>query len=145
VASLIIGILMVGFVGHLYSEGASSKTLPPPTVSGLNCPAKPNCVSSLAAGDHYIAPLQIFGPKPIEQLMTALQKAELIIEQHSKVYLHATATSAVFGFVDDIHILLPLKANGQFEVRSMSRVGYSDLGANRERIEELRMILNNQG
>ena len=50
-------------------------------------------------------------------------------------------TTSVMGFVDDVEFLNE-PANGQMSVRSASRVGYSDLGANRKRIEAIRTALN---
>jgi uncharacterized protein (DUF1499 family) len=59
-------------------------------------------------------------------------------------YLHAECTSAVFGFVDDLELHLRT-AEGIIAVRSASRLGYSDLGVNRRRIEDLRAILLKHG
>ncbi|MCE3240443.1 MAG: hypothetical protein K0Q83_950 [Deltaproteobacteria bacterium] len=59
-------------------------------------------------------------------------------------YLHAECTSAVFGFVDDLELHLRI-AEGVIAVRSASRLGYSDLGVNRRRIEDLRALLIKRG
>ena len=59
-------------------------------------------------------------------------------------YLHAECRSAVFGFVDDLELNLR-PAEGIIAVRSASRLGYSDLGVNRKRIETLRTALIRQG
>ena len=59
-------------------------------------------------------------------------------------YLHAECASAVFGFVDDLELHLR-RAEGIIAVRSASRLGYSDLGVNRHRIENLRALLISQG
>lgn len=49
--------------------------------------------------------------------------------------LEATATSRLFGFVDDVVVRIrPLNGGARVDVRSTSRVGRSDLGANAERI-----------
>ena len=45
-------------------------------------------------------------------------------------YIHAEFTSAFFRFVDD--------GTRTIHVRSASRVGYSDFGVNRRRVEEIR-------
>jgi uncharacterized protein (DUF1499 family) len=50
----------------------------------------------------------------------------------------------VFGFVDDLELHLRA-AEGVIAVRSASRLGYSDLGVNRRRIEDLRALLIKQG
>jgi uncharacterized protein (DUF1499 family) len=55
-------------------------------------------------------------------------------------YLHATATSRVFGFVDDLELHADPTA-GVIEARSVSRLGDSDLGVNARRLEILRRAL----
>lgn len=55
-------------------------------------------------------------------------------------YLHATVTSRIFGFVDD----LELHADPErqvLEARSLSRLGDSDLGVNARRLETLHRAL----
>jgi uncharacterized protein (DUF1499 family) len=52
-------------------------------------------------------------------------------------YLRAEFTSRLFGFVDDLELLWN-PAQEIFDVRSASRVGHGDLGANRRRVEALR-------
>ena len=50
-------------------------------------------------------------------------------------YLAAEYYSKLFGFVDDVEFR---KASDAVHVRSASRVGHSDMGANKKRISELR-------
>jgi uncharacterized protein (DUF1499 family) len=52
-------------------------------------------------------------------------------------YLHAEFRSPVFRFTDDVE-LLQEREEQLFHIRSASRVGYSDLGANRKRVERIR-------
>jgi uncharacterized protein (DUF1499 family) len=59
-------------------------------------------------------------------------------------YLHAECASAVFGFVDDLELQLRA-SEGRIAVRSASRLGRSDLGVNRRRVEALRSELARQG
>lgn len=59
-------------------------------------------------------------------------------------YLHAECQSALFGFVDDLELHLKA-ANAVIDVRSASRLGYSDLGVNRRRVEDLRSQLIKRG
>jgi len=59
-------------------------------------------------------------------------------------YLHATATSRVFGFVDDLELLAD-PDRGLLQVRSASRLGDSDLGVNLRRVEGLRRGLVDEG
>lgn len=55
-------------------------------------------------------------------------------------YLHATATSALFGFVDDLELYAD-SAHGQLQARSVSRLGDSDLGVNSRRLAGLQKQL----
>ena len=52
-------------------------------------------------------------------------------------YLHATFKTPLLGFVDDVEFLL-VRERRTIDVRSASRVGRSDFGANRKRVERLR-------
>lgn len=106
------------------------------------CPDSPNCVCSIdQSAAHGIAPL-IWKGEPqagLERLLQILQqfprtRCEPITEQN---YLHAESTSALFRFVDDVEFLADPQA-GVIHVRSASRVGRSDLGVNRHRVEEIR-------
>ena len=55
-------------------------------------------------------------------------------------YLHAECSSAVFGFVDDLELHLR-PAQNLIAVRSAARLGHSDFGVNRKRVESLRSLL----
>jgi uncharacterized protein (DUF1499 family) len=55
-------------------------------------------------------------------------------------YLHATATSALFGFVDDLELYAD-SSGGVLQARSVSRLGDSDLGVNAQRLAALRQQL----
>jgi uncharacterized protein (DUF1499 family) len=104
------------------------------------CPDSPNCVCSDGTGDHAIAPFKFSGPP--DQAWQAAKKALLslprtkIINETERT-LRAESTSLIFRFVDDVEFELRA-AQGIIAVRSASRVGYSDLGANRRRIEAIR-------
>lgn len=54
-------------------------------------------------------------------------------------YLHVEFRSSLFGFVDDVEFLADEAAN-VIHVRSASRIGYSDGGTNRRRVEMLRAL-----
>ena len=111
------------------------------------CPASPNCISSDDADtDHWASPL-VFDGDPATAWSAArtavlsLPRTEIVSETEG--YLHAECRSAVFGFVDDLELHLRLEG-GIIAVRSASRLGYSDWGVNRHRVEELRATLTRQ-
>ena len=106
------------------------------------CLNSPNCVSSQANPldrRHYIAPFVITGTPEAAwlALRTILKKQDrTVITHETDVTLHAEAISLVFSFVDDIDIILDAEAR-LLHIRSASRVGHSDFGVNRRRIEAL--------
>jgi uncharacterized protein (DUF1499 family) len=136
----------------LFTIGLIIMTLSSPTEAKAlalpSCPSSPNCVSSQAAdSDHFIAPFKIKG-KP-EDAFAALKKvlseqSRTVVTEATADTLHAEATSLVFRFVDDVQAILDEDA-GLIHIRSASRVGYSDFGVNRRRMEVLRAALQQAG
>ncbi|MFB3106560.1 MAG: DUF1499 domain-containing protein [Pseudomonadales bacterium] len=62
---------------------------------------------------------------------------ELVNEARLQGMIEATATTFWFGFKDDMVVRIrPSGAGSVIDVRSVSRVGMSDLGANARRIGE---------
>ena len=121
----------------------------PPTDIGVrnghltDCPSSPNCVSSQASdSEHAIAALPLRGDRAQSRthlltLLASQPQATVVSAQDD--YIHAEFTSQIMRFVDDVEFLLGPQA---IEVRSASRVGRSDLGVNRERVELLRQQLS---
>jgi len=106
------------------------------------CPARPSCVSSRAEDEaHRIAPL--VAEASGEQLRSRLEALlsadpQLRIAHSTPRYLHAVIVSR-WGLRDDLEVLIG--DDGVIEVRSLSRFGFDDGGANRERVEALRSAL----
>ena len=102
------------------------------------CPDSPNCVNSFSSGGHdAIAPLAA-DIREIERVLLGLRRANIVKVDGN--YLHAEFTSRFMGFVDDVEFLF-VPSERLTHVRSASRLGYSDFGANRDRIEALRATL----
>ena len=102
------------------------------------CPDSPNCVSSYASDEeHGIEPLTA-NLRQIEQILLTIDAAN-IVEAGSN-YLYAEFTSSLMGYVDDVEFQFDAASN-LTHVRSASRLGQSDLGANRKRIESIRSKL----
>ena len=103
------------------------------------CPSSPNCVSSFAGEErHRIAPFS-FTDEPTAAFARLTQmirqhRDATIIEEGSG-YLRAELRTTLF--VDDAEFLLDGEKK-LIHLRSASRLGYSDLGKNRSRLEELR-------
>ncbi len=106
-----------------------------------SCPSSPNCVCSESdGGTAGIAPLAYEGDDSaalarLAEVLAAMPRTAVVTR--SDDYMHVTFTSAIFRFVDDVEFRLDREA-GVIHVRSASRVGYSDLGANRARVERIR-------
>lgn len=109
------------------------------------CPDSPNCVSSDEKREsHFVSPIKFS--------ITAKQAFE-----HSKKYFSSSSnfkittvkpnylriedTSMIMGFVDDIE--LNVRPDEKIiAIRSASRVGHSDFGVNKERVERFRLEFN---
>jgi uncharacterized protein (DUF1499 family) len=116
---------------------------PPQDIGNLDgrlagCPDSPNCVCSFETREsHTIAPLQA-NLAQVQQVLLGLPEARIISSDGN--YLYAEFTSRLMGFVDDVEFLYE-PGSGLTHVRSASRVGYSDMGVNRKRIESIRTAL----
>lgn len=104
------------------------------------CPPIPNCVSSEAAGEQQIDPFTYSGDRAAarQRLLDLLHReprTTLVVAQSD--YLHVEFASAFFGFVDDGEFFFPAE-QPIIEVRSAARLGRSDFGVNRRRLERLR-------
>lgn len=99
------------------------------------------CVSSLATDpDRRVAPLAYEGSRESARLaliriLAALPDARLVLQTED--YLHVEFRSRLMRYVDDLELLLPA-AQPRIELRSASRLGYTDFGVNRARVETLR-------
>ncbi|MDK9706569.1 MAG: DUF1499 domain-containing protein [Desulforhopalus sp.] len=103
------------------------------------CPGSPNCVSSQAADEaHRITPLLF--TDTAEQALARLRKTlagrpDTTIIAEDPGYLRVEFRTTLF--VDDGEFFVDPEQR-QIHVRSASRLGYSDLGKNRSRMEEVR-------
>ncbi len=75
----------------------------------------------------------------LKGVIQSLPRTKIIAETDN--YLYAEFTSAMMGFVDDVEFYVD-EAAKVIHVRSASRLGQSDLGVNRKRVESLRAELN---
>lgn len=113
------------------------------------CPNTPNCVCSEfpEQAEHFIEPIAL-GKINAAQALPVLKR--LIVDiggtvkesgnpELDSVYLAATFTSSLFGFVDDLELRVDTAVN-HIQLRSASRVGRSDLGANRKRVQALKSL-----
>jgi uncharacterized protein (DUF1499 family) len=115
----------------------SQRTLPP-------CPPSPNCVSTHATDtQHAIVPLQY--KKARAEAKEALKAAiatlpRITLVEEDEAYLHYEFTSLLLRFVDDVEFLFD-ETTKTVHFRSASRTGHSDLGVNRKRMEQVRVLV----
>ena len=136
-----IGMICSGLCMLLLVSGCSK----PETGLGEHglqpCPDRPNCVTSLNGGDtHGVSPILYLSGREaarekIRKIVSEMERTRIITDQPG--YLHVVFTSRVMRFKDDVEFWFPEKGNS-IHIRSASRVGYSDLGVNRKRVEEIR-------
>lgn len=136
---LISGLLVMSLFSHRPTDlGITDGQLKP-------CPNSPNCVCSWEEEtdkEHYIAPLTV--PPEVEEPLVKLQEIVKSLPRTNIVnseedYLHVEFTTALMRFVDDVEFQW-LAPERQIHIRSASRIGKSDLGTNRKRIEQIREL-----
>ncbi len=106
-----------------------------------SCPDSPNCVSSQSANQsHFVEPLR-YAASPSDarqKLIDLLEDTRRVrLVKIDKDYIHAEFSSFIFRFVDDVEFYFP-SDESIIHVKSASRTGYYDFGANRRRVERLR-------
>ncbi|OOE45734.1 hypothetical protein BZG09_03220 [Salinivibrio kushneri] len=132
----LLGLIVV-FTLFGCSKGGPMAKQPPVTA----CGDSPNCVSTEdTRATFQLAPLRLANTDValanIVEKISSMPHAELVSAQDN--YAHLRFTTRVLRFVDDVEVSL----NGdQIALRSASRVGYYDFGANRRRADAIRRTL----
>jgi len=143
----ILVVLILIPVGGVVTMAVLSATARRPENLGVKdgrlapCPETPNCVSSQADDEaHRMDPIPFDGDADAAmdrlKAVLAAQPRTAIVEAHGD-YLHAECASLLFRFVDDVEFVVD-RDKKVIHFRSASRVGRSDLGVNRRRMEEIR-------
>lgn len=131
-------LLMIGLLTLLGCAGDRPSTLGAQDGKLAACPDSPNCVSSFDEREsHGIAPIA-GSLAQVRAAVESMKGAQIISEDDN--YLYAEFTSSLMGYVDDVEFLAA-PSEGVSHVRSASRLGYSDMGVNRKRIEEIRVAV----
>jgi uncharacterized protein (DUF1499 family) len=103
------------------------------------CPNTPNCVNSQSDNPQYkIAPLPMVSISDLKKVIENMERTTIIEKKED--YLYAEFQTKLMGYVDDVEFYLDKNEN-VIHVRSASRLGKSDLGLNRQRVEEIRAKL----
>lgn len=133
-AGLIVMSLTATRPSHLGLHGGSLAPVP----------NSPNCVSSMTDKTGFkatsidVSKLENPIARLKEIIASDFSRVRLISEEGN--YLHYEFTSLIFRFVDDAEFLYD-EEQKVIDFRSASRVGHSDLGANRKRIEKIRAAI----
>lgn len=134
---LISVLLLTGCKGVIPKLGIENGQLSP-------CRSTPNCVNSQVTDEkHYIEPILTTGTlleikNHILTILNESKNSKIIVTKGN--YISAEFTSKWFHFVDDVEFYFPDTKSTEMtiHVRSASRVGHSDFGVNRKRIEQIR-------
>jgi uncharacterized protein (DUF1499 family) len=104
------------------------------------CPKSPNCVSTQAIDENQkIEPIKYSGSLEdakgkILSIINSLKRSKIITNEEN--YIHIEFRTATFRFVDDVEFLFDDK-DKIIHFRSRARMGYSDMGVNRKRMEKI--------
>jgi len=161
--ALIYGVIALIVIISAYFVGLSVSSRKQPDLGLLNnqlrvCPATPNCVSSEMQGATVtVEPLKVASivnetaKTQADEIWASLWKdakiaiiecgGDIVVERDG--YLHATFVTTLLRFVDDVELRLD-KNKQIIHIRSASRVGRSDMGANRDRVTKIRKVFLNR-
>ena len=107
------------------------------------CPKSPNCVSTQAIDEKQkMEPINYSGDledakTKIISIINSLKRSKIITNEEN--YIHIEFRTATFRFVDDVEFLFDDKEK-VIHFRSRARMGYSDMGVNRKRMEKVKNL-----
>lgn len=141
---ILLSLIFCGLGYFIYLGYKSQNGITPGLLNGKlsPCSSKPNCICTEFPNDktHYT--------QAIANSNLDIKKVRLIIEgMDGKIivfqddYIAATFTSKLFRYVDDFEVRLDNEKK-LLHVRSASRVGHSDMGANLKRLDAFKKIIN---
>lgn len=140
----ILGLLVIISL-YFVSLSVSSRKLPELGILGdqlRSCPITPNCVcSEFQSNGAFIEPLR-FSANDGDAWDTAKKTlieagGEIVTERDG--YMHVQFVTSFMRYVDDVELRMD-DSKQLIHIRSASRVGHSDMGANRARVEKIRKI-----
>ncbi len=135
-----VGAAVLAAAGLSACGSMGSAQLRSPDGQLAPCSAK-RCVSSRATdSEYFIEPLRYPGTREaahaaLLRILATMPGAS--VETQTEDYVHATFTTRLMRYVDDLELEFP-EGERVVHVRSSSRIGYYDFDANRERVETLR-------
>ncbi|WP_127717074.1 DUF1499 domain-containing protein [Halobacteriovorax sp. HLS] len=130
--SYILLFIIIAFLMRLYNLGLNSQKMSPTSLKEnsstlMKCTSELNCVKSSILTQE----------NKIQNIVKVLaSKPQYKVVKVEKNYLYFTDQSSIFGFVDDVEFLYEENLK-KLHYKSSSRVGKSDLGANKKRIDRI--------
>ncbi len=147
-AMIVVGLVLVGFLAYIVMAVLSQRE---PDNLGLQngqlkpCPSTPNCVCSeshsQSDSQHFIEAIT-GNAQTWDALKQVMLEQGGDIQEASGDYMHIIFSTAVFHFVDDVELRFDREQH-LIHLRSASRIGRSDFGVNRKRVETLKKALEN--
>ena len=125
--------------------GCTSAPDKPASGAGLpDCGMFPNCVNSqLTEGSKAVAPLRATKQQWQQLKQWIASQQDWTITTDSGDFVQAVVKTPLMRFRDDVQMRFVQDA-GVIHVRSASRLGISDMGTNRRRVEMLRSQLQDE-
>ena len=107
------------------------------------CPKTPNCVSTMAPKEdkkHFITPIsynssQEEAVEKMIQIINSLKGTTITVKDIN--YIHAIFSTKLLRFKDDVEFYFD-DSSKLIHFKSASRIGSSDLGTNRKRMEKIK-------
>ena len=145
VSLIIVTILALFVLGQMSQSGEANGLF---EAKLTKCPDKPNCICTefVADASHYIEPIgfsQSNTAEVLSRLKNSVGEMGGSLQAETDNYLAFTFTSSIFRFVDDLEIRIDTDQD-MIHMRSASRVGRSDRGVNKKRIEQLKKLIHSK-
>ena len=139
--AIALAVLATAFTARLYTLGVDSKEIKP-FVGVIKSNELRTCDTEINSEMNcYKGSIDIDDKEILEKLVRIFKELDIQIVKNEGNYLYGIYKSPLFGFIDDIEFFYD-SSSKKLKYRSASRVGKSDLGANKDRIDEIFFILN---
>ncbi|MCU0493430.1 MAG: DUF1499 domain-containing protein [Chloroflexaceae bacterium] len=140
------GILVGLVVAGVAALAVMARMVEPPTQLGVrdgrlaDCPGTPNCVATQASDQRFaLPPLPYSGDTAAARasLLEVLgNQPRMTLLSEEPTYVHVLFRSPTMGYPDDVEFFFD-EANRLIHFRAAARMGQSDMGVNRARMEQI--------
>jgi len=129
--------LLIGIARQMNAHSEPASRLGVSNGQLASCPDSPNCVSTQAHDEaHRMVAIPWEGSTEeamnrLKEVVQSFPRTHIVTQNED--YLHVEFRTLIFRFVDDVEFWVD-SPQQVIQFRSASRIGYSDLGANRKRM-----------